>query len=93
MLIDEGYLSTILYHAMTSIAEKGKYNFVGVALEETVQVNSHLVTVSHTRFNQGQKFIWSKSEPGNQLLKVTVVSENPRQVTVSLDITILETFR
>ena len=63
---------------MTRIAEKGKYNLVGVAFEETIQVNCHLVTVFHTRFYQGQKFIRSKSESSDQLLKVTVVSENPR---------------
>ena len=78
MFVNEYYLPSILDHAMTSIAEKGKHNFVGVAFEKAVQVNRHLVTVSHPRFNQGQEFIRSKSESSDQLLKVTVVSENAR---------------
>ena len=78
VFIDKYYLPTILYHTMTSIAEKGKDNFMGIAFEKTIQVNCHLVTVFHTRFYQGQKFIRSKTKSGDQLLKVAVVSENPR---------------
>ena len=34
VFVDEDYLSTILDHAMTRVAEKGKNGLVGIAFEE-----------------------------------------------------------
>ena len=78
---------------MTGVAEKGKNDFVRVAFEEAIQAICHFVTVYHLWVNQGQKLIRSKTESGDQLLEIAVVSENPRQVTVSLIISVFTSLR
>ena len=51
---------------------------MGVALEETIQLIGHLLTISHPSFYQGHMLIRSESETCDDLLKIALVSEYTR---------------
>ena len=74
MFVHKDDLSAVLYHAMTSEAEKGKDGLMRVAFEQAVQLFDHDVAVFHLGFHQRQKFIRSESESGDQFFEVSVVS-------------------
>ena len=52
VFVDKYDLPTILDHAMSSIAEKGKDNFMGVAFESSAQANRHTITVFYLGLQQ-----------------------------------------
>ena len=93
MLVDEDDLSTILDHAMTRKAEKGKDSLVGITFEQACQFCGHIVAIFHPRFYQGQLLIRIKSETVDDLVEIALVSEDARQVGVCLKKSIFVDFR
>ena len=92
MFVYEDDLPTILDHAMTCKAEEGKNSLVGVVLAKTIQLVDNIIAVYGLGLYQRHELVRTESESGDQFLEVVVVSENSREVAISLDITVYETF-
>ena len=78
MLVNKDDLSTIHDHAMARVTEKSKDSLLGVALEETIQLIGHLLTIFHPSFYQGHVLIRSKTKACDDLLEIALVSEYTR---------------
>ena len=75
---------------MACIAEESQDGLMRIILEKAIQLRCRFAAIFHLRFQKSQKLVGFKSKARDNLLKLTVIVKNCRQIAIRLNILIFK---